>query len=192
MGDYKLVNPYIKGTFKNKFSGKNSLDASLKCWKKVSKYFSNSVPRFAFTLENMNGGEYHHFIVNEDIKDKKINFTISELKLDMTKEQETTLKNKIKNLENDVMDGGKHKHHKHHKHHDDSSSDSSSTSSSISDYYTITSNPYNRIVFQDNQPIEWWWYSPIPYKLDTCYVPTFVVPLRPYVTIYSLTNAYGY
>lgn len=176
MANYKLINPYIEGELSTVFSGKNQLDAALGAWTAVSKYVTNNVPQFAFTLENTKNGKLHHFSINELlVGGNSAEFNIEELHK-ITPSVEKELKKRINNFKNSDMRGGKK--HKKHKHDDDEEDDSSSSSSSeVFSALKIFKNR-NKVY-----PITYWWYDPFAYNFNNFYMPTFVAPLNPVVEI---------
>lgn len=179
---YKLINPSIEGQLKTTFTAKSELDAANKAWTSVSKYISNNVPKFAFTLENTKDGSLSHFVVKEKLAGKKASFSISKLKLDTDARKDQDFKNRIAK-----QSGGK----KHRKHDGEKDDDSSSSSSSSSDVKLIS--PLSPFGFNNwyNTPISYWFYDPYYYNLDSLFIPTFVYPLTPYVEITTL-NYYPY
>lgn len=179
---YKLVNPYIKGEFNTLFNEKSHLDAAKKCWENLSSHFTNNIPVFAFSMERVKDNKLHHFVVKESVKNNMVEYKISELDVNMSKKEENELRSQIKNVENDEMKGGKRRRF-------DDDDDDDDTSSTTEAYYKYK---YNQIVNRTNQPIVWWWYNPYPYRLRTFFVPTFTVPLTPYVEIYTTTFMYPY
>ena len=177
MPSYKLINPVIKGDVKLTFSGKTGLEAANKVWSTLSKYLSNNVPHFAFTLEKSGGG-LSHFSVKESRKGKEASFNISEMKLDLDARKEKEFKNRLAK-----QDGGK----KHKKRDDDDSSSSSS-----SDRLAGVISPWSPVglyspYVNSALPITYWWYDPYIYSLNSVYIPTFVYPLAPYIEVSTIS-----
>lgn len=180
MSNYKLINPYIEGNMNSSFSANSGMDAAEKTWSTLSKHITNIVPQFAFTLENTSDGSFSHFLVKEKIGDKNsVNYNISEL----DKIAASGVKNFKKKLDNFVssrnLSGGK-KHKRHHRDEDDSSSTDSSSSSDIFRRMKLHQ------MLNAPQPITYWWYDPLIYKLDSVFIPTFVAPINPYVEVTTL------
>jgi len=205
MKNYLLVNPYIEGSLEKVFSANNSLDAADKVYSSISKYFSNSIPNFKFTLMRIkdshvqSGGDYSnfdftkknnkhllHFKVNETHVNNtdKVDFSITPYSgklvlLDQFKESLQNHLNRSKNKTNKNKTnktGGKKS-----KFDDDSSS-----SDSDSDFKT-TRVKKNYII----DPITYWWYNPFIYYTDQIYIPSFVSPLSfPYVIDLSTVKPY--
>lgn len=172
MSNYKLINPYIEGTIVTTYSAPTALDAANSAWESLSKYITNTVPKFAFTLKNTNDGSLSHFIVKETLRGgKSAEFKIKQLDLKLSKD---TVKQFEKRLS---MKGGK-KHHKHSDK-DDDEDDSSSSSSSSDEYSAIRLHK----MYTKAQPITYWWYDPIVYEIPSVYIPTFVTPLLPYIEV---------
>ena len=223
---YKLINPVIEGKLKTTFTAKNDLDAANKAWTNISKYISNNVPKFAFTLENINDGSLSHFMVKEKLNgNKNASFNLTKLKVDSDSRKEKEFRNRI------TQAGGKRDKNRKNKKDDEEEEEDleeeddtttttcsprdiinlspSSAFSTISPYsalsafspYSSVSNfsPYSSVsnfspfspynVYQ--YPIEYWWYDPYYYSLDSLFIPTFVYPLTPYVEITTL-NYYPY
>ena len=168
---YKLVNPVIKGNLKTLFTEKSHFDAAQKCWEKLSSHFTNNVPLFAFSLQRVNDNQLFHFTVKENKKDGNVMYNIKELNLQLNKEEENDFKNAVTK----AQQGGRKSRY------NDNADDSSSDDELKSKYNKMLKGP---------TPISWWWYYPIPYKLDTVFIPTFAVPLTPYVEIQYSTTVY--
>jgi hypothetical protein len=184
MSKYRLINPSIKGNMINSFSGKTYTDAAVDAWDTLSKYMTNNVPKFGFSIENTENGSLHHFMVQETLdEDDYAKYKISELDLKMKGADTKKFKERVKKFTESEMEGGKRHKHKHKKHDDDDSSSSSS-----SDYFSALHLP-NLINYP--QPIVYWWYDPVIYNLESVYIPTFVAPLTPYIEI-STFNYYPY
>lgn len=167
---YKLINPVIEGSFDNVFNEKTPMKAAHKCWLKLSELLSSDVPQFAFTLKEMKGGKLYHYKVSEkeDSKDEKINFTLSELDLNLDDKQLSRLNDLDKEVE---QKGGLKKKQK---------------GGRCGNYLTSTStycNGFKKIDVTAYHPINYWWYWPHMYSLDVVYMPSFIAPMVPYVTI---------
>jgi hypothetical protein len=185
MKSYTLVNPQLKGSIDVEFKCNSAIEAANLAYDSISKYFSNNVPNFSFTLQK-GGAKFFHFNVKEKINNKKdkIKFII---------EENSTITNidgllKFIKVNDEELEGGQKddKHDKHAKHSkkykfdDDDSSSSSNSSDSDSDsdddYYYY--KPITR-----NMPITYWSYYPHVYNLKKVYVPTFVPTVTPYIYI---------
>lgn len=179
MPEYYLVNPVINGTFDNKISGKNSLDAANKIYNTLSEYFNNDIPEFHFTLQEIKnnktiigGGknsDYLHFKVNETKKDKKVNFRLVSVKVTNNGKQMKEFRNNIKKIQKQT--GGKIKYDKDDDIIDDSDSDSEM-------YFPRYKS--SKIL---SSPISYWWYDPYVFRIHKYYVPTFVHPVVPHISI---------
>ena len=169
MSNYKLINPSIQGNLKSTVSANAPLDDAKQIWTNMSKYITNNVPAFAFTIEKQSGGALHHFKVKETKHKDEAKFEIEEINVklkagDLQKFKERANKS--------AMQGGK----KHNKDKDDDSS--SSSSSDGFDTLKMYKN-FNRPVL----PISYWWYDPYVYNLSSVFIPTFVTPVLPYIEI---------
>lgn len=187
--EYKLVNPYIEGKFKTIFSGNSQIDAAHNAWKSLSSYFMNNIPKFAFTLERVSDGKYHHFLVNEYINKKNVvNYKISEFNISNKKDEEVLRKkielihkNKNNNNNNNNISGGRQKRYED----DEDEDDDEFLEDTDTDLYRRIK--YQRMI-QQAQPILYWFYVPYIYRvyLNTFYVPTFITPLTPYIEIANI------
>jgi hypothetical protein len=178
MSKYRLINPNIQGNLNNKFTGDSGIDAAKNAWDTISKYITNNVPKFGFTLENLKDGSLHHFSVKEDLEGEYAKYDIQELNIKMKSDDLNKFKSKVAKSNKNMSGGKKHK----------DKDDDSSSSSSTSDY--LSSFKYNRL-FNYPQPIVYWWYDPYIYSFDSVYIPTFVAPLTPYIEIATI-NYYPY
>lgn len=169
MTNYKLVNPYIEGSLNTTFSGKNIMSVANDVWKKLSKYMTNEVPKFAFTLEESGTGKLRHFKVNEQLSGggNSANYNITEMKVDSKKEKQ--FRNNKKKASNPMLKGGK-------KDKDEDDDDDSSTSSS-----DIFSAIKLHKLYTGAQPITYWWYDPWIYGWESVFIPTLY--LTPYIEI---------
>jgi hypothetical protein len=175
MSNFKLINPKLQGDIKTTVSAGNSLDAAKQIWTNLSKYFTNDVPTFAFTIENQSGGSLHHFKVEETKHKNEASFKIESIESKLKSSDIKKFKKRIDELP--AMHGGK-KHH--HKDDDSSSSDSSSEAFDALKMYKKFSKR-NTI-----QPIAYWWYDPSPYGLSSIYIPTFITPVQPYIEVATI------
>lgn len=183
MPNFELVNPFIVGNMKKTFNAADGKSAASEAWNSLSQYVTNNVPKFAFTIRKIDSGKLYHYVVKEKLaKDKSVNFSIKELKLSLTKEQENAFNQQLQKLElssQGKLVGGKKSSKK------DSSSDSSSTDSDSSSEEDI----YQKIRHFKNksQPLNYMWYSPIVYSksgtLESVYVPSFTYPIVPYLEL---------
>ena len=68
--NYQLVNPYIEGSMATVYSGTSALEAGHNAFKTFSKYITNSLPVFHYTIQNLRTQDLHHFKVSEKRNDK--------------------------------------------------------------------------------------------------------------------------
>jgi len=176
MSNYKLINPYIEGTMITSFSGASRLDAASGAWNALSKYITNNVPKFAFTLENINDGQLYHFLVKESLSGNKVaDYKISEINLKLKPDVVAQFKNRLS------MKGGK-KHRKRGADDDDDDDDDSSSSSTSDIFSAIKlSKAYSK-----TQPIVYWWYDPLIYDVSSIYIPTFTTSIVPYIEVATI------
>lgn len=165
--EYTLVNPTIKGSMKTSFSCSSDSEAGNKAWTELSQHLTGFVPKFHFTLQK-GGRKLKHFVVSEMKENKEVKFKIKPYKLKMTADQIDSF---FRARNNNKQIGGKRKK-KYIKEEDDSSSSSSS-----SDEYS------NNQLYLYANPVTYYWYNPYLYQIETMFVPTFAVPIVPYVEI---------
>lgn len=174
MSNYKLINPRLEGTLTTTFEGNTQLQAAEIAWNTLSKYVTNNVPQFAFTLENTKNNQLTHFLVKETlIGGGSVKWDISELKLDLNS---SVVKQFRQNSENAEMSGGK----RHKGKHDDDEDDSTSSSEIFSALKLYKNN-------LTTYPITYWWYDPWVYNLNSIYIPTFVYPMNPYIEVTTIS-----
>jgi hypothetical protein len=181
MTNYRLINPFIQGDFKNLFTGKTQYDAALAVWEKISKFFANNLPKFPFTIEKINDHSLYHFIVKESLSggdNKVVNYKISELDLKLSDNQVKDLKDKVTKLQQSKKGGQKEDPKKKKDEDDDSSSSDSCSSDVFKQLY------WKQYYF--NRPVMYWWYNPCLYRLPQVYIPTFVAPLAPYIELQTI------
>jgi hypothetical protein len=190
---YKLVNPYVSGKFNKDFKAESSLKAADYAYQSLSKHFSNSLPVFHFTLQQVSdkqvgGGknsDYKHFKVTEK---KKNNNGQIECKYKITPEKANNdhlnkFKTKISSFNNqkgglDYVDVFSD---------DDDDLDNESDDDSEYLYTPSYMSSLSPFIYTDNyvyrNPITYYYYDPFVYINPKVYVPTFVTPLRPYIEI---------
>lgn len=170
MSNFKLINPSLQGNIKTTVSAKEPLDAAKQIWTNLSKYFTNDVPTFAFTIENQSGGMLHHFKVEETKNKNEATFKIESIESKLKAADLKKFKAKVDEISK--MKGGK----KHSKKDED---DDSSSSSDGFDSLKLYKNFSKRTL----QPITYWWYNPYLYNVSSVFIPTFVTPVVPYIQI---------
>jgi len=177
MKSYKLVNPVIIGSFETSFNANDATSAAETFWKSLSPYITNNVPKFMFTLQE--GGNLHHFVVKESVRDgsKFADYSLDKINITMSAKQQKTFLDKVAKLSSMDQSGGKRKKRYEE---DDSSS---SSSDSDDDYFNFAH------LRKLNQPILYWSYTPTIYNTTTTtYTPTFNVPLTPYTQLWWVPN----
>ena len=197
MPKFELINPYVVGELKTTFNVSTKEKAAEQAWVNLSKYMTNSVPKFAFTLQGENG-KIHHYKVDEKVsRDKQVKFNIKEMSLKLSSKEQAAFLEKVGEIKASAsgkLSGGKH-HHKSDSSDDDDKTktkdDSSSSDSSDSEeiYKKI------RQLKDRNQPLKYMWYSPLIYSkdghLESIYMPSYMNVLYPLHFELSLLN-YGY
>lgn len=176
---YKLVNPHIEGTFDPTINGPNYMEAAAETWKKLSKYITNSLPEFAFSLEDTSSGKVRHFVVKETMHGgNDVKWTVDKMDLKLDNNARKQFKQGIDKVQK--KSGGRRHNRKHRR-----SGDDEDDSSSSSDEYFSAIKLYKSL--NKYQPITYWWYDPWVYNLNNLYIPTFSSPLNPtveYTTVY--------
>lgn len=174
MKSYVLVNPYIEGSFETEYKASSADEAANMAYENLSKFFSNNIPKFAFTIQKGGSDKFYHYNVNEKINgDDKIKFELQR------NTSITNIDGLLKFIEkNDEEHAGGGKYSKHYYKYKDDSSDSSDSSSSESEDYYYYYKPVNRPM-----PITYWSYYPYVYNIRKLYVPTFIPSILPYVYI---------
>ena len=180
---YKLVNPYIKGEFETKVSGKNSLEAAKSFYKALSEHFSNNVPKFYFTIQKGGSGKgkFYHFEVKEKKVNDSIDFTIKPFEI---KGEDEAMKQYLDNFDNfkGRYNGGAKKGSKKRSRRgsrrsshraDEISSDSEDFYAEATSYVPVTSSPFYYM-----------YYDPLLYKVDSVFIPAFYT----YVSAFSEIN----
>lgn len=107
---YSLVNPNIQGKFKNVLKAKNSNEAASLFYTNISKYFSNSIPQFCFTIQKgkQDTGKYYHYQVNEERKNNEVNYVIKSLDVVNEEGKVIDFKNKLEKFKHNFdQEGGK-------------------------------------------------------------------------------------
>lgn len=190
MPNFQLVNPYIEGEFKSVVSGKNAHDAAQKAWSRLADNLTNNVPKFGFTLERVSDKKLSHFVVKENISDGTVNYKLMEHEVDLSDKEIQGLRDQIESFRH-KQSGGKRRGRKGRKgRKDDSDSDSDSDSDvDLEDSSEVYSKVMRKKFVHMSQPIVYFWYNPLLYRLDRVYMPTFVTPLIPYVHI-ELSSAF--
>jgi len=189
MKSFKLVNPLIVGSFNTDYRSESGLDAANQFWNDFSTHITGNLPNIYVTLREEGTQDLSHYKISEKVNkgSKSTEFTISEYNVDLSDSKKNKFLKQIKKYEtkinvkisrqtggDDKKDGDKKPEKKRYK---DSSSSSSSDSDS-DDYYNF--GKYRRLT----QPITMFYYTPLLYRVPSVFIPTFNVPLTPYVKLY--------
>ena len=181
MTEYRLINPHIEGKFQKLYQGETPFDAAQNMWTNLSKNFTNCVPEFAFTLERVKDNKMFHYRVNESVKNSNVNYTITELDLDVSTAKKKKFNEKLNEFKNKLQSGGKKDKKRKRRHHDEDDDDESSTTTEddVYDVWMLS----NHLLY-DTQ-IAYFWYYPdfYHYSYDYYFIPTWVPSLSPYVII---------
>lgn len=162
---YQLVNPVIQGTFNDVVdSEKKPINAAEKVWQRLTTHVSGHVPRFMFSLKDIENNTLNHFEAKEKISDGS--YIIKEMKgLNVDVQDIDNFHEQIDRIKKN-QNGGKRKRYKKYNKHgslyprinsssdsdDDSISDSVSVSDSDTDVYSgveFSSNTTSPIIMLD-------------------------------------------
>lgn len=66
---YQLINPVIEGTFNDVINSDSEMEAAKKMWERFTEHVSEHVPKFMFTLRNVESHGLSHFEVKEKLSD---------------------------------------------------------------------------------------------------------------------------
>ena len=191
---YKLVNPYIKGEFETKVSGKNSVEAAKTFYKNLSEHFNNNVPRFYFTIQKGGSGKgkFYHFEVKEKKVNDSVDFTIKPFEI---KGEDEAMKQYLENFDHfkGRFNGGANrkgsrkssrkgsKKSSKRRHDDDSSSESDDFYREAKSYVPVASSPFYYM-----------YYDPLLYKVDSVFIPTYYAYVSPFSEINTRLGTYTY
>ena len=184
---YRLVNPYIEGSFKTIVKAKNPSSAARYLYKNLSNMFTNHVKNFNFAIQNIETKGIIHFNVREQSKKggSAIDFAIRKIPSDtISNETNDNLIKQIDDLESFDQDGGRPREY-----YDDDDSEFSTSAETESEYFR------EGMVIQ---PITKFTYFYLPYiptvqtikfvginanDLNSLFMPTFSYPLRPIIQL---------
>jgi hypothetical protein len=182
MKSYTLVNPCILGQFNTEYKTENGLEAASQFWNDLSSFTTNNVPQLFITIQDKQSKDLLHFKISEKInpKTKVSDFTIEEYNINVSEKKKKDLlkgveevKSKVEKLVTKQTGGDKEK--KSRKRYEDSSS---SDSDSDDEYFNL--KKYKRMT----QPLSYWWYAPYIYNTSSIFIPTFNVPIIPYIELW--------
>jgi hypothetical protein len=194
MVKYELVNPCILGQFNSVYETGTSLDAAKQFWNDLTPHLTNNLPQIYITVKEQTGGALHHFKIKEKISEgsKMANFSIHEINPKISQKTKDEFLQAIESVKRAKMSqitnqlGGKKKRYESKKN-SSSSSDSDKSNKSDMDssdddddaYFNFSR--YKRM----SQPIVYWHYTPLLYRVTRFFTPTFNVPLTPYIHIWN-------
>lgn len=184
MPNYKLVNPYIEGEFDTTCQGKTSSEAAQSIWKSLSEHITNNVPKFYFTLEKTSDNSLHHFVIKESIENDMVNYKLKEHSVNLKKKDINEFKKSLSKFQKN-MSGGAKKKKKKRRYKDDDDYELEDDDSDSEMFDKIRMQQYMML----GNPIVYYWYNPYLYQVESFFVPTFTVPITPYVEI-QLSSAW--
>lgn len=182
MNKYRLVNPYIQGTFDSVVYASNPLQAGKLMWNNLSEYFDNNIPSFHFSMQEGGGSKFHHFSVKERLN-KQTNAVDFNIEINKLNTKVNSKLNEFIDQQSKLQQsGGGHR------------KNSSPCSDSESDDYidTIVNKLHLENYGFSSQPIVTFSYHPYIYKVDFLKVPylitiptfsTALLNVPPYVLI---------
>lgn len=180
---YRLVNPHIEGDMKTSIKSKNSVAAARSLYKNLSEHFSNSVPKFYFTIQKGGSGKgkYYHFLVKEKKgADDEIKFNIESYNPDNESSLVKNFESKLSTFKNKFTQAGgkgrkgKKGSKKSRKYDDDDDFGNDDDLDSSEEIYVAAKN-YRPLI---TSPFYYWWYDSKLYNLKSVFVP----PVYPYLT----------
>ena len=185
MKSFKLVNPLIVGSFNTDYTAETGLDAANQFWNDFSTHITGNLPNIYVTLREEGTRNLSHYKISEKVNkgSKSTEFTISEYNAELSDAKTKKFLKEVEKYENKVnakisrQTGGEVEKKPEKKRYKDSSSSSSSDSDS-DNYYNF--GKYRRLT----QPITMFYYTPLLYSVPSVFIPTFNVPLTPYVKLY--------
>lgn len=95
---YRLVNPVIEGSFDSKVKSQSPDLAAKIIWSRITKYTSGHVPKFIFSLQNLETDEISSFVVKEDNKTQETTIEQIEQKKQNNDEMQKSIKEYHKNI----------------------------------------------------------------------------------------------
>jgi hypothetical protein len=177
---YRLINPHVEGSLNTIVRAKNSFRAGTKIYEAMSKYFTNHVENFHFTIQNLETKDLTHFRVNEKKgKDNTVDFNLVRHEGNLSSDIEKKLIASVDKM--DKQSGGKKK--KSSNKTDDSDS-SDSESSDESEYaIKIPILPINRFVYYYLPYYKLKLVGMNPLETAKLFMPMFSLPINPTLEI---------
>jgi hypothetical protein len=189
MTNFRLINPYIRGKFKNHFEGNTAEDAAEAVWNKLSKYIMNNIPQFAFSIERISDNKLFHFSLKEKLKKGSVDYTLELLDVKNKDNLIKGFKNKVSKFQ--IMDkkygGAKNKYN-------DLDIELDDLDGSDEDLYDLDDSDdlpdldgHGEVITSlyslTPSPIMFFYYTPLIYPINSVFIPTFSAPILPYVEI---------
>jgi len=184
MKNFSLVNPLILGQFNTEYKADNGINAISQFWNDLSTHVTNNMPSLYVTLKSSDN-QLSHYKISEKIKNgtRITDYTITEFNREMSQKETDTFLEKVEKFKSEMnvkiqrQTGGAKKPSR------DRDEDSSSSSESTDDDEYYNFSKYRRM----SQPISMWYYTPSIYNVNSVFVPTFNVPIVPYIKIWVPT-----
>jgi hypothetical protein len=168
---YKLINPHIEGDLITNIKAKNSVTAAKILYTNLSEHFNNNLPKFNFTIQKGSSGKgkFYSFQTNELRNGDDVNFSIKPITVTNQKKTYAKMMKGISEFKNSLNKKG-----------------GEITKKDIDEILDDSSEYYRRAakyVPVINHPINFLFYDPHVYKLDTLFVPTFYSYITPFISI---------
>lgn len=181
---YKLINPTLVGTFVSTFKAETPLKAAKIFWNMFTKTIMNNIPQLCFTLKD-DTNKLYNFVVNEQInEDGNSEFTIKEINIKLTSDEEKIMILKDKNLKKNLKNkedvethtqadgisitaattGGSHKLRKN-KEKEELSPEAEKSLKNLKKHLK-----------KNRAPILYYHYIPTIYPVESLYIPVFTQP----------------
>lgn len=193
---YQLINPVIEGTFNDVVdSAKSPISAAEHIWERLTSHVSGHVPKFMFSMKNIEDNSLYHFQVKEKISDGS--YTIKELGGIKIKSSDVDAYHanidsvREDNTKERIMKGGDRKRYKKYGMFEKDDSDTSDSDSDIFSgveirakstspialfhYTTKFYHQHDGLVFEHQSTA-----NPDPIILDQ--IPVYTVPVSNYIT----------
>ena len=204
---YNLVNPYIQGSLETSVQAKNSIEAGKLIYNNLSEHFNNNLPKFLFTIQKGHSGKgkYYNFKVKESKANNEINFSIDPITIENESAVMDSFNKKLQKFKQknkkDEMTGGAKKASKKGKKSSKKASKKASKKSSkkesdedVDDLFAdiniddedspkMKTKLVKKYVNSNLLPINYFWYDPYVYRMNSVYIPTFYSYVTPYIQI---------
>ncbi len=202
MEKYNLVNPIIKGGMETSVKAETPEKAGLSIWWEISKFLTNIVPSFYFTLKGDDDVFYDFKVTEKETSDGKVDYSIKNITGQAeTSTQEKENFGKLYEEKNNSMEGGSRKRYDDYDEYGYLDDDSDDDYKLDDEEDRKLRKLYKKMRSENNKnpTISWFYYNPYWYEryvtvstVKSFYVPTFVAPIQPFVEIMSYSTYKDY